>query len=240
MTNTIRCTPASSEGVLEVRRKLASQGYAITSDQVLGLPADLHKMIDKRFFREDLLGSELDGFPLADRRRSRDVIDYQWQGGDLVFTEADDIGLPPRAGIKTVRQYRRVQSLEDPNFLRWLTAFLSLAPLAGRQLSGKVGVDFFRTFNKVVPYRHQDFREFICSYVTAHEGAGAILQLYPINQPNTVACEVPLKPGEWLMFKDRDFLHDVTPLEPISGAEPRRDVIVGTIFYPPGVEHAAP
>lgn len=45
-----------SEEVRRVRASLEQNGYAHTNEVALGLPGDLHKDIEKRFFTENLLG----------------------------------------------------------------------------------------------------------------------------------------------------------------------------------------
>ncbi|MFC0691405.1 hypothetical protein [Paraburkholderia humisilvae] len=105
-------------------------------------------------------------------------------------------------------------------------------PEEERQAHCTAGLDFVRARNKVVGYKHQHCEEFVGVYVAAREAEGAVTSLHPINEPERTEIAVQLKPGELLIFRDRDFMRDATPLLPrYDGDRPDRDAIVALIHY---------
>lgn len=226
--------PVSKAEIARVQKSLEAHGYARTSDGALGLPSDLHHQIDNYFFKADLLGPEKPGLPPHDRIRVRDVVEYRRQGtGALALSEYSRITMRPVVNVLTPREYNRVHSLEVPWFAQWIAVYLSLMPQSEQQAHGTLGLDFFRTFTGVAAYKHQDLEQFIGVYVADRQTKGVVTSLHPIENPEETLVAATLMPGEHLIFRDRDFMHDATPLQPrFKGDRPHRDAIVTAVHYP--------
>lgn len=222
-----------NEEVRRVRRSLQQKGYAHTNDVALGLPKDLHEYVDGRFFTKDLLGAEVEGVPLPDRTRCRDVVECRFKSDGVIFNEYADVPMRPVADAVIPRNYNRTYTLDTPLFVKWLATYVSLIPVAERQAHCTVGLEFLRTRSKVVGYRHQDNEDFVGIYVVAREAEGAVTSLHPISDPEETEFAVTLQPGELLIFRDRDFMHDATPLRPrFDGDQPHRDILAALMHYP--------
>jgi hypothetical protein len=222
-----------NDEVRRVRSSLLQKGYALTNEKALRLPEKLHEHIERRFYTDELLGREADGVPVPDRTRCRDVIECWFESDGVRLNEYERITMRPVADAVAPRQYNRTFSLDAPLFVTWLGAFLSLLPVQERQVHCTVGLNFVRTRNKVVGYKHQDQEEFVGIYVVARETEGAVTSLHPISDPDKTEIAVTLLPGDLLMFRDCDFMHDATPLlGRYEGDRPYRDAIVALVHYP--------
>lgn len=233
--------PASGD-VVRIQEALREQGYARSNDATLGLPPDLHKHISKTFYADNVLGPEVPGMVPADRLRARDVLQYQRLSTQIALSPHADIAMPPRVDATEPRIYKRVDTLTDPPFVDWIITLLSLVPPEERSNQGILGLNFLRSFRDVVAHKHQDEERFVGVYVAAREAAGAVTTLHPVDRPDHTVDDTrdPLLPGDWLVFRDKDFLHDVTPIEPRhDGDTPYRDAIVALIHYPTVSIHRA-
>lgn len=221
-----------SDEILRVRQCLETSGYALTSDVALGLPANLCHQIQSKYYTDKILGPEVPGLPPHDRLRARDVVDYSRKTRKIILTESDVITMRPVVEATAPREYNRLYSLNDSVLVNWISVFLSMIPPSEQQQQGSVGLNFVRTFNDVVAHKHQDREEFVCIYVAARQTEGALTSLYPVSEPNQKLFETALQPGEYLIFRDKDFLHDATPLRPRwTGDKHYRDTIVALIHY---------
>lgn len=232
ITKKVCVNEVESAEIARVWKEIQQKGYAVTSDKTIGLSPTLHQYINARFFTEEILGPELPGLPPHDRLRARDVLEYKRISGKLELKEYPTITLRPVASIAQPREYKRTYTLDEPEFFDWIRTLLSMVPPDERQDHGTVGLEFFRTFHDVVAYKHQDNEQFICIYVNARETDGAITSLYPVERPEEAVVSVAIQPGEYLIFRDRNFLHDATPLRPrYPGDKHHRDIIAATIQY---------
>jgi 2OG-Fe dioxygenase len=217
---------------------LTGQGYAITSDEALGLPEKLRTNFGQAYFNDQVLKDDPGGKP-AGRKRARDVIQYQWHEDDLSVQEHEEITIINRDGRPGKRKHSRVELLQDPQAKELIRALLSLVPPGRRKPNGTFGVNLFRTVKDVVTSPHHDHEELCVIYVVDRVGGGAETRLY---QPGDVpdqgeptaepVLRHQLNPGEIIIFKDERFMHSTTPLEAPSDGSARRDVVVCTVDHP--------
>jgi hypothetical protein len=227
-----------SIGLGNARAALASQGYALTNDKMIGLPNNFRPNFLNRYFNDQTLRHDEGDWPV-DRKRARDVVGYEWRDGHLHLREHDAITLTDRAGIPGKRDHARVWLLDDPEAEKLVRTFLSLVPPKRRRREGTFGINLFRTFTNVVTKPHHDDEEFVILYVLNRIGGGAESYLY---QPDDVTdageptaepvLRHQLNPGEILVFEDKFFKHGATPLERLPDGTTQRDVLVCTVDYP--------
>jgi hypothetical protein len=218
--------------------KLASQGYALTDDESIGLPEKFRTNFHTTYFTDFTMRHDEGDFPI-DRKRARDVIRYQWRDDFFDVTEHDTITITDRADIKGKRDHRRIEFLRDRGAQDMVGTFLSLVPSDLRQPESTFGMNLFRTFTNVVTKPHRDNERFVILYVLERVGGGAVSYLYhpkdvsdegkPVAKP--VLWE-QLNPGQILIFDDERFFHGATPLiVPVGEETARRDVVVCTVDY---------
>jgi hypothetical protein len=172
----------------------------------------------------------------VDRQRARDVIRYQWQGENLRLHRYESIIISDRAGISGKREHTRVELMDDPQAVELVRSFLSLVPPGQRQPDGTFGVNLFRTFTNVVTKPHHDNEEFIIIYVIDRVGSGAYTHLYrpeDVTGDGQVTApavfERQLDPGDIIIFADKLFKHDASPLINSPDRTARRDALVCTV-----------
>lgn len=231
--------PRSSKELTRVQRGLVKDGYARTSDAALGLSPDLHRHIDKRFYEEADLGPEVPGMSPPDRLRVVDALGYERRRlGKLAVVELENAAMPARPEAPAPRQYNRVHALGDVHFRGWVANVLSMIPPEYQHNQGDLRLNFARTLTQVVEGRHQDGTDIVALYVAARHNIkddAATTTLHPIENPEKTVDETlsPLLPGDWLIFKDARFMHNVTPIEPAREGEPaHRDAIVALLPDP--------
>jgi hypothetical protein len=215
--------------------RLTSDGYLLTSERELGLPANFREVFIRDYFNDSIIRHDPGDFPV-DRKRARDVIRYKWCDGGLRLKEYKSIVLKDRAGIPGKRKHARVKLLRDPNAKGLVEDLLSLVPPGERQLDGTFGINLFRTYTDVVTKPHHDDEQFVMLYVLDRKGDGAESYLY---KPGDVAEDGvttakpvfrhQLQPGEILIFEDKRFKHGATQLKAVRGETPQRDVLVCTV-----------
>jgi hypothetical protein len=225
-------------GLDRVWAALASQGYALTTEDEIGLPDKFRDNFSQTYFTNAHIRHDPGDWP-ADRQRARDVIRYWWRDGDLRLEEHDTIALTDRAGIPGRREHSRVRLLEDPQAEDLIRTLLRLAPPDRRRGTGTFGVNLFRTFTDVVTKPHHDNEEFVILYVLDRQGEGAESYLYkpeditPEGEPTSEpVLQHQLNPGDILIFDDAHFMHGATPLQALPGGASRRDVLVCTVDHP--------
>jgi len=231
---------ASSEaaGLADIWKSVSSRGYALTNEAAIGLAKSFRKDFREEYFKNRVLRHDDGDWP-KDRKRARDVIEYEWRGDGLHLREHETITITDRADIKGKREHKRVWLLDDPHAEQFVRTFLSLVPPGRRQARGTFGVNLFRTFTNVVTKPHHDDEQFVMLYVLDRKGGGAESYLYhpwdvtdngePTAEPH---LRHQLNPGEILMFEDRRFKHGATPLEAPRGESAVRDALVCTVDYP--------
>jgi hypothetical protein len=217
---------------------LTGQGYILTTEEEIGLPAKFRDNFRQTYFTDAHIRHDPGDRP-ADRKRARDVIRYWWRDGDLRLKEHDTIAITDRADIPGRREHSRVRLLEDPQAEEFIRTLLCLTPPSRRRETGTFGINLFRTFTDVVTKPHRDNEELIILYVLDRQGEGAESYLYnsedvssegkPTGDP---VLERQLNPGDILIFDDARFMHGATPLEALPGGTPMRDVLVCTVDYP--------
>ena len=227
-------TPPAIE---RVHAHLTEYGYAVTSDQEVGLPAGFSEAFSRNYFVDSIIRHDEGDWPI-DRKRARDVIRYWWHDDQLRLEEYDTISITDRADIKGTRIHARVDMLADQQAKALVSTFLKLIPPDRRQSDGTFGVNLFRTFTNVVTKPHRDNEEFIFVYVLDRVGDGAETYLY---KPDSVLedgslldgplFKHQLQPGELIVFDDKRFKHGATPLVDPPGGRARRDALVCTVDY---------
>jgi 2OG-Fe dioxygenase len=225
-------------GLDPVWADFAAQGYALTSEDKIGLPEKFRENFAQTYFTDDHIRHDPGDWPV-DRKRARDVVRYWWSDGELRVEEHDTIALTDRAGIPGRREHSRVRLLEDPEAKRFVCTLLNLVPPLQRKPTGTFGVNLFRTFSDVVTKPHHDDEELIILYVLDRQGEGAESYLY---DPDDVTPEGQvigdpvlwrqLNPGDIMIFDDARFMHGATPLEALPDGTSKRDVLVCTVDSP--------
>ena len=215
-----------------IGHKLDSDGYAVCTDEDLGVdPAFRRHLIETYFDRE--LRTYPSDTP-ADRERARDVIKYAWSGPKVDISAHHTTALVDR-GEPGVRDYHRIMSTDDPALVDWIRSALCLVPPHRRQSVGTLGINFFRTHTLVVTRPHRDEEEYVIIYVVDRHGGGAETSLHDPDS-NEITVTVQLNPGDMLIFKDESFLHSVTPLDGQSNVDVHRDAVVATVDYPDSIK----
>ena len=167
------------------------------------------------------------------------MIRYQWHDDDLSLERHDSITITNRAGIPGKREHARVELLKDDQAVAFIRALLWLVPPDQREPEGTFGVNLFRTFTNVVTRPHHDNERFIIIYVVERIGDGARTHLY---HPDQVAAdgsvngpavlEHQLNPGDFIIFDDKRYKHDASPLISPAGGSAMRDALVCTVDHP--------
>lgn len=230
--------PGAASELRAVHRSLTDDGYALTTEWDIGLPAECRKNLRATYFDGGQLRCDAGDQP-ADRERARDVVLYEWKDGELALEEYADITIRDRSGIKGERIHKRIELLQDQQFAELIRTFLSLVPENRRQQRGTFGINLFRTHTDVVTRRHRDDEEFIILYVLDREGDGAESYLYRHDKEKADSTEggelvfwKQLNSGDLLIFDDSRFKHGATPLKPAHDGRARRDVVICTVDYP--------
>jgi len=226
-----------SGGHAQVWAAMAGLSYALTSDRSIGLPDKLRQNFRDTYFNPWTLRHDEGDWPV-DRQRARDVIRYQWDGDDLQLRRHDSITITDRAGIPGKREHARVELLDDPQAADLVRALLQLVPPGRRRPEGTFGVNLFRTFTNVVTEPHHDNEEFIILYVIDRVGGGANTHLYlpdDVSDEGQVTgpavLEQQLDPGDIIIFEDKRFKHDASPLVSPPGGIAMRDALICTVDY---------
>lgn len=222
---------------MDVWESLGRQGYALTDDQKLGLPANLPEGFRQKYFHSPPLRHDDGDWPI-DRLRARDVIRYRHGRHGLELQEHEDITITDRSCIPGKREHSRVWLLRDAQAGELLRTLLQLVPPSRRKREGTFGVNLLRTFTNIVTRPHHDLEEFIIIYVLCRIGGGAETYLYqpddvsdsgePVGEP---VLRFQLNPGDIVIFEDRLFKHGATPLrKPLNGTA-MRDALVCTVDH---------
>ncbi len=224
-------------GIKAARDDLACDGYALTADRKIGLAGEFRDAFRRIYFNSGTLRHDKGDWP-ADRLRARDVIRYQWRDGDLHLQRHDTITITDRGGIPGKREHMRVELLKDSQAADFVGTLLRLVPEDRRQPDGTIGVNLFRTFTNVVTKPHHDDEEFIIVYVVDRVGHGAETHLYLPGDVDgdgratakpVLRCQ--LAPGDLIIFEDKKFKHDASPLIALADGSRQRDAVVCTVDY---------
>jgi hypothetical protein len=230
--------PHKSTSHAQVWADLHTRGYALTSDRSIGLPEKCRQNFRDAYFNSWTLHHD-EGDQPVDRERARDVIRYEWRGGELSVRRHESITITNRAGIPGKREHSRVELLEDAQAVELIRAFLQLVPADWRDPDGTFGVNLFRTFTNVVTKPHRDNEKYIIIYVIDRIGDGAETHLYHPGDvtgdgrvTGTPVLEQQLNPGDLIIFDDERYWHDASPLVSPPGGSARRDALICTVDYP--------
>lgn len=227
-------------GLDDIRASLSSEGdgYAVTDDTAIGLPAGFRKAFRRKYFNSRKLHHDQGDWPV-DRQRARDVVRYRWSDNNLCLAEHETITITDRAGIPGKRDHSRVWLLQDADGEKLINAFLQFVPLDRRESEGTFGVNLFRTFTNVVTTPHHDHEAFVIIYVIDRVGDGAETHLYlPVSVSDAgIPTAEPivrrqLNPGDILIFDDKRFMHETSPLAASPGVKKWRDALVCTVDDP--------
>jgi 2OG-Fe dioxygenase len=228
----------ASAGHADAWASLADCGYALTSDQSIGLPEKFRRNFSSAYFNPWTLHHDQGDFPV-DRQRARDVIRYRWDADRLALERFPTITITDRAGIPGKREHTRVELTEDPQATELIGALLQLVPTERRQIEGTFGVNLFRTFTNIVTRPHHDHEQFIITYVLSRMGGGAETYLYnPADVTDDGDIKAPpvlrqqLNPGDIIIFEDARYKHGATPLTDPPDGTAMRDVLVCTVDNP--------
>jgi hypothetical protein len=191
---------------------------------------ELRPHVSRRYFNDLVLDGDHPAVH-KDRDRARDVIRYSWSSDRLVLREHDAVEIRNRSGFVGSRNVARVMLLTDPLMATWVSTALAVVPPHLRQEEGTFGVNFLRTRTMVVSGPHQDEEEYVLVYVVDKHGGGAETTLHNVADPERVAYRVTLEPGDFLIFRDSTFLHNVSPLTAVDSSPTRRDAMVCTVNY---------
>src|ERR1700730_7857305 len=216
---------------------LTRQGYALTNDRLIGLAERFRQNFSEPYFNSGTPPHDEGDWPV-DRQRARDVIRYQWRNDRPDVQRHDTITITDRAGIPGKREHSRVELLDDPQAKELTQTFLQLVPPSRRQADSTFSVNLFRTFTNVVTRPHQDHEEFIILYVLDRVGGGAETCLYaPCDETHDGQVMAPpllrrqLHPGDIMIFEDKLFQHETTPLTNPPERIAKRDALVCTVDY---------
>jgi hypothetical protein len=227
------CTRTPTADLAGLWASLDSNGYAVTTDESIGLAPRTYANFCQSYFNDDILRHDEGDWPI-DRKRARDVIYYDWRNGQPALREFESIMITDRAGIPGRREHSRIELLGDPQAAGVVTAMLRMIPPRRRQETGTFGVNLFRTFTNVVTTPHHDNEEFVIVYVLNRIGDGAESYLYRADDGADDSRPVlirQLNPGEILVFDDTLFTHGATPLRNPPGGTAMRDALVCTVDY---------
>lgn len=217
---------------------LTGQGYALTSEDEIGLPVKFRENFLQTYFTDTYIRHDPGDWPV-DRKRARDVVRYRWRGETPGVREHSTIAITDRAGIPGRRVHSRVRLLDDPQAKEFVQTFLRLTPPGRRRPTGTFGINLFRTFTDVVTKPHHDNEELIILYVLDRHGDGAESYLYnpedvtPEGEPTgKPVLKRQLNPGDIMIFDDARFKHGATKLLALSDGTSMRDVLVCTVDRP--------
>ena len=230
-----RRTVAASDELRRVHENLLQHGYAVTSDEAIGLPEKFRENFAQTYFVDGVIRHDEGDYPI-DRKRARDVVHYWWHGDKVRLEEYETITITDRAGIKGKRDHARVELLADPQAREFVETLLRFMPFPLRKPEGTFGVNLFRTFTNVVSKPHRDHEEFVYIYVLDRVGEGARTHLYTpesVTEDGRVTAapilDQQLQPGDIIVFDDKRYKHDASPLESPLGGQAMRDALICTI-----------
>jgi hypothetical protein len=227
---------AWADGLASLWDDVNRHGYALTTDQALGLPPEFTPNFREAYFNGHYLRHDEGDLP-RDRERARDVILYEWDDDGLHVEEYETIVITDRSGIKGPRLHNRIEILADRGARDLVERLLALVPPNRRQTKGTFGVNFFRTFNDVVTKPHRDEEEFIIIYVLHRDGDGAETYLYQDDlgadeqEYLSPVLKHQLNRGDLIIFEDKAFLHEATPLISPPSGKSMRDALVCSVDY---------
>jgi hypothetical protein len=207
------------------KKRLLFDGFALIREHELGIDPGHRAHVRAAFFNDTVLRRYPDDIP-QDRKRARDVVRYDRHNGEVALAEYPTIAIDNRGEHAGRRDFHRTPVLGDPVIRHWIGAVLHLIPERDQQDSGTFGVNFFRTFTNVVTKPHQDAEQYVIIYVIDKTGRGGRTQLFTLDRKPVF--EEELHPGDLIVFRDKDFLHNATPLE----GSVHRDALVCTVNYP--------
>ena len=222
---TVLLPPPTHPELAAARERLDQDGYVVVRGAIFGLPADFDQSVHRMIFPDTEFDAKYN--PQADRDRARDVLRYDRVGGGIFLRPHDDITIYQRNDDRP-RLYKRIPAATYAPLLTWVGGCLALVPDNEQDARGTFGINYFRTLTRVVVNRHQDAEAFVCLHVVALNGKGAVTRLFKGETDIEPVYATELLPGDLLMFRDRDFWHDATPIEPIDD-KPFRDALVCTV-----------
>jgi hypothetical protein len=224
--------------IIRAQENIYIHGYVILLDTDLDFALKDRAQINDQY-NENVLQNDMPNVYPVDRLRGRDVIRYiRLEEDSLRLAEHDVITIKtPGSTIgnhphEVTREYARLFTLDKPGFAELIKGLLRTIPREERQAQGTVGVNLFKTFSDVVSGPHQDGVQFVGIYIPDKNCNGAETTLVFKDNPDKVILRKILEPGELLIFRDKDFLHNVSPLEsPKDGSPKYRNALILTVDY---------
>lgn len=155
----------------------------------------------------------------------------------------DDIDTRPEV-------YPRVDAMNEPALQLFIDGVINLIPRETMPNPTTVGLNLFRTHGKVLNSgRHQDNEMYAVTYVVDVQGndknLGAVSSLYRWDRfdqrfSDRETVRRRLRPGEILIFKDSQYEHDVTAINPDATGFSQRDAVIMTVNYQNSYELVVP
>ena len=222
---------------LSAIQNLQTKGYCILRDSDLGFSQKDRASINA-FYDETVLQNDLPNVYPVDRLRARDVVRYRCQEKKVFIAEHSSIRIKtPKETLgnhphEVVREYKRTFLLDEPAFRRIIEHLLQMVPPEERQSQGTIGVNLFKTFSDVVSGPHQDGVQFVGIYIPDKNCTGSETTLSAIGDPDETVFRRSLEAGDFLIFRDKDFVHSVSPLKPpTNNAAMYRNALILTVDY---------
>ena len=227
-----------AKSYLSAIQSLQTKGYCILRDSDLGFSQNDRALINA-FYNETVLQNDLPNVYPVDRLRARDVVRYRWQEKKVFIAEHSSIKIKtPKETLgnhphEVVREYKRTFILDESAFRRIIEHLLQMIPPEERQSQGTIGVNLFKTFSDVVSGPHQDGVQFVGIYIPDRNCAGSETTLASINKPDETIFNRSLEIGDFLIFRDKDFIHSVSPLKPPTrnNGSMFRNALILTVDY---------
>lgn len=228
------------------REQLHKHGFTLLNDTLIGYSGYGPKLRQylSGIFESDIVRIHEGDHP-PDRERARDVARVAFQGNlesptfpmiELNSHHTTAITNRHKSNIAHRPPYSRLEITKDPILHPFVKRLITFLPPEALTEKTTIGINFFRTHTNVVERPHQDEEKYVMIYVVDKIGSGARTQLYKKNQYGTFEDRPffsrSLAPGEILIFKDEDYLHDVTPLVPTADGRSQRDAIIMTFNHP--------
>ena len=221
----------------DIQEDLRTKGFGIIPDADFDFSLESRASINA-LYNEAILQSDMPHVYPADRLRARDVVHYKWQDKELFLTEHSTITIKTPKGTRgnhpheVVREYKRIFLLSKPAFRNIIECLLYMIPSEERQAEGTIGINLFKTFSDVVSGPHQDGVQFVGIYIPGKHCTGSETTLTLVNKPKEVILRRSLEVGDLLIFRDKNFMHNVSPLEsPMDNSIKFRNALILTIDY---------
>lgn len=239
MTDRLTYSPILATTIEDAWLRLFTSGYVIFSDENpdLGLDPAFRPYVEEHYFNKPgVLLKDPYKEPPLDRLRARDVVLFDFTDLNTpTFQEHTSVAVTPKNYNQTTRDYTRTALAGDLLFTEFLEGVANLIPLFNlnrlNTRKGTIGVNLFRTFTDVVSKPHRDEAAYVALYVVDKVGSGATSELY-YDGATSPFMRHTLTPGQGIIFIDKGFKHNATPIIAAENGTTHRDIIVCTFDHP--------